>query len=104
MTNASYESATQTIAVQNGGKIAINNSEIGAALSKICVKIRYSGTLDIIFKANDSYGNLLAYQSDGEKEIVLAVSSQKVGTKIMEIVAQSVVTIYDIKVFASIVF
>lgn len=104
MTNASYDSTTQTISVQNGGKIAINNAEVGAALSKICVKIRYSGTLDIIFKANDSYANLLAYQSDGANEIVLAVSSQKVGTKIMEIVAQSAVTIYDIKVFASIVF
>lgn len=101
--DASYDSVSDTITMQNGGVIGVNDERIGASLSKLCVRIRYNGTLSVKFKGSNNNENLSAYASDGAEFIEVAVALEKVGTDFLTIEADAATTVYDLAIFASVV-
>lgn len=102
LSGASYNSQDNTIEMDANGTIRIVNEKMGAFLSKVCIRLRYSGTLSASFTNHGSDSNLVSWESDGAETIELAIATYP-GNNIVTILANEATTIYDIAVFGSVV-
>lgn len=105
LNNVTYDNANDILEMPANATIVVNDSEIGASMSKVCIKLRYSGNITVIVdgKPNNYYNNLNNFTSDGNSEIAISVASEIVGAEIIKIIANEYTEIYDMKIFASII-
>lgn len=102
LSGASYNSQDKTIEMEANGTIRIVNEKMGASLSKVCIRLRYSGTLSASFTNRGSDSNLVGWESDGAETIELAIATYP-GNNIVTMLANEATTIYDIAIFGSVV-
>ena len=104
LSDATYDSNTKTISVNSGGYVGVN-FDARRPFAKVCVTIRYSGTLTLSSGVNTDYYNLQEYESDGSEYIKYAVAIAQTSNSVdfsraLTITANENSEIYMLKVSA----
>lgn len=103
LVNATYDATEDTITMQSGGTLVVSDTSLKDSFIKVCMKIRYNGTLTIRTAYNNDNGrDIVGVVSDGAKEITYSAAAFKTGNAV-RITADALTTIYEFKLAVSIV-
>lgn len=101
----SYDSSTGLCTMASGSDVTLAKSEYAARYIKVCVRVRYEGTLTITIGNSALASNLGIYQqvSDGSREVAFAVVSE-LNQNLIKMHADAATTISEFNVVASVVY
>lgn len=100
-----YDATTGLCTMSSGSEASISKTEYAARYIKVCVRVRYEGTLTITIGNSALASTLGIYQqvSDGSREVAFAVVSE-LNQNLIKMHADAATTISEFNVVASVVY